>query len=128
MLRTSRPLGCSRNPLAGGGRLGGRCFSLDPIGSRTNACLQSSGSRIVLAPDRVEALLGDAKGHGPGFSVAPPAQQRATGADLFQQPGADELVDGLAKRFARYVCRQVNSAIVTPRSRGQNDVLRIGES
>ena len=51
------------------------------------------GSHIVLDPDYVEALLGDAKGHGSEFSVAPPAQQRATGANLFQQPGADELVD-----------------------------------
>jgi hypothetical protein len=37
------------------------------------------------------------------------------GVDFFQQPSADELIDGLAKSFALNVCRQVNSAIVTPR-------------
>src|SRR5262249_33378174 len=37
-------------------------------------------------------------------------------------------IDRLAKRFARYVCWQVHSAIIAPRSRGQNDALRIGES
>src|SRR5262245_1159553 len=49
-----------------------------------------------------------------------PGQERAIGADLFQQPSADELIHGLAKRFARNVCRQVNSAIIAPRSHGQN--------
>jgi hypothetical protein len=43
-------------------------------------------------------------------------RRRAMGVDFFQQPGVDELIDRLAKRFARYVCRQVNAAIVTPRS------------
>jgi pimeloyl-ACP methyl ester carboxylesterase len=61
-------------------------------------------------------------------SIASPAQQRAMGADLLQQPGADELVHCLAKRFASNVCRQVHSAISTARSRGQNDALRIGEA
>ena len=50
------------------------------------------------------------------------------GVDLFQQPGADELIDGLAKRFTLNVCRQVYSAIIAPRSRGKNGALRIGES
>src|SRR5215831_8226408 len=85
-------------------------------------------NRILRDPDRFEALLGDAKRHGSSFSIAAPAQQRAVGADLFQQPGADELIDRLAKRFARYVCWQVHSAIIAPRSRGENDALRIGES
>ena len=70
-------------------------------------------------PDRFEALIGDAKRHGSSFSIASPAQERALGVDLFQQPSADELIDGLAKSFALNVCRQVNSAIIAPRSRGQ---------
>ena len=82
---------------------------------------------MVLDPDRFEALLGDAKRHGSGFSIASPGQQRAIGADLFQQPSADELIHGLASRFARNVCRQVNSAIIAARSRGQNDELGIVE-
>jgi len=45
------------------------------------------------------------------------------GADLFQ---SDELIHGLLNRFARNVCRQVSSAIIAPRSRGQNDELGIG--
>src|SRR5207247_5013534 len=47
---------------------------------------------------------------------------------LFQQPSADEFIDGLPNRFVRNVCRQINSAIIAPRSRGQNDALHIGES
>src|SRR5262249_53544013 len=47
--------------------------------------------------------------------------------DLFKQPRADELIHGLAKRFARNVCREVNASIIAPRSRGQNDELSIGE-
>ena len=64
---------------------------------------------------------------GPGFSIASPGQERAIGADLFQQPSADELIHGLPNRFARNVCRQVKSAIIASRSRGQNDELGIGE-
>jgi hypothetical protein len=41
------------------------------------------------------------------------------GADLFQQPSADELIDGLAKRFTRNLCRQVNAAIIAPRTEGR---------
>jgi hypothetical protein len=36
-------------------------------------------------------------------------------------------MDGLSNRFVRNVCRQVNAAIIAPRSRGQNDELCIGE-
>src|SRR5262249_38930065 len=67
------------------------------------------------------ASSGDAKRHGSSLSIASPGQERAIGADLFKQPSADELIDGLSNRFVRNVCRQVNSAIIAPRSRGQND-------
>src|SRR5262249_59013406 len=82
---------------------------------------------VILDPDRFEPLLGDAKRHGSSLSIASPAQERAIGADLFKQPSADELTHGLSNRFARNVCRHVNSAIIAPRSRGQNDELGIGE-
>src|SRR5215467_2797738 len=114
-------------PLAGGDDFDCRCFDFGSFGSRPNACLHRSANRIVLDPDRFEALPGDAKRHGPSFSIASPRQERAIGADLFQQPSADELIHGLSNRFARNVCRQVNSAIIAPRSRGQNDALGIGE-
>src|SRR5262245_41460262 len=48
---------------------------------------------------------GDAKRHGSSLRIASPGQQRAIGADLFQQPSADELIHGLSNRFARNVCR-----------------------
>src|SRR5215813_1337349 len=51
-------------------------------------------------------ISGDAKGHGSS------CQERAIGGDLFQQPSADELIHGLAKRFACNVCRQVNSGVI----------------
>src|SRR5262245_44984020 len=47
---------------------------------------------------------------------------------LFKQPRADEPIHCLSNRFGSNVCRQVNSAIIAPRSRGQNDELGIGES
>ena len=98
------------------------------LGSRANACLRSSAHRNILDPDRFEAPLGNAKRHRSSFRIASPGQQRAIGADLFQQPSADELIHGLPNRFARNVCRQVKSAIIASRSRGQNDELGIGES
>src|SRR5262249_13632393 len=42
-----------------------------------------------------EALLGDAKRHGSSFSIASPGQERAIGADLFQQPSAMSLSTAL---------------------------------
>ena len=60
--------------------------------------------------------------------IAAPDQERASGADLLQQAGADELIDNLSGGFAFDVCRQFNSAIIALRSRGQNDELRIGKS
>src|SRR5262249_39223027 len=119
---------CNESPLARGDNLDCRCFDFGPVGGRANACLRRSAHRNSLDPDRFEALFGDAKRHGSSFGIASPGQERAIGADLFQQPSADELIHGLAKRFARNVCRQVDSAIIAPRSRGQNDELGIGES
>src|SRR6516165_7127019 len=52
-----------------------------------------------------------------------PDRERATGADLLQQAGADQLIDNLSGGFAFNVRRQFNSAIVALRSRGQNDEL-----
>ena len=72
--------------------------------------------RRILDGDRFKSLLGDAKGHGSSFNIASPGQERAIGTDLFQQPSTDELIDGLANRFARNVCRQVDSAIIASRS------------
>src|SRR5712671_577019 len=65
-------------------RLGGR--GIEFVGGRANACLHRSAHHLILDPDRFEALLGDAKRHGSGLSIASPGQQRAMGADLFQQP------------------------------------------
>ena len=65
---------------------------------------------------------------GPLFVIASPDRERATGADLLQQAGADELIDDLSGGFAFKVRRQFNSAIIALRSRGQNDELRIGKS
>jgi hypothetical protein len=59
------------------------------------------------------------------FSIAAASHARA---DLFEQPGANERIDGLAKRFTRNVCRQVHSAIIASRSRGQNGALSIRKS
>src|SRR5262249_54757125 len=73
-------------PLTGGDDLGCRCFDFGSFGSRANACLHGSANRIVLDPDRFEALPGDAKRHGSSFSIASPRQEGAIGADLFQQP------------------------------------------
>ena len=53
-------------------------------------------------------------------------RERAVGADLLQQAGADEFIDNRSGRFALDIRWQFNSAIIAPRSRGQNDELRIG--
>jgi hypothetical protein len=92
-----------------------------------DACLLGSG-RLILDIDCFEAVLGDAKRHRSAFVVASPDRERATGADLLQQAGADELIDNLSSGLAFNVCRQFNSAIIALRSRGQNDELRIGKS
>jgi hypothetical protein len=62
------------------------------------------------------------------FVIASPDRERATGADLLQQSGADQLIDNLSGGFPFKVRRQFSSAIIALRSRGQNDELRIGES
>src|SRR5262245_55038384 len=118
---------CNGSPLARGDDFDCRCFDFGQVGGRTNACLRKRAHRSILDPDRFEALLGDAKRHGSSFSIASPGQERAIGADLFQQPSADELIHGLPNRFARNVCRQVNSGIIALRSRRQNDELGISE-
>jgi hypothetical protein len=48
-------------------------------------------------------------------------RERASAADLLQQAGAEELVDNSSGRFALDICRQLNCAIIAPRSRGQDD-------
>src|SRR5262249_26841668 len=111
MPRANGLMRCNGSPLARGDDFDGRCFDFGAVGSRANACLHRRAHRIILDSDCLEALLGDAKRHGSSFSIASPGQQRAIGADLFKQPSADEPIDGLSNRFARNVCRQVNSAI-----------------
>src|SRR6266436_4477842 len=64
---------------------------------------------------------------GPDSASRRQASSEPFGADLFQQPSADELIHDLSNRFARNVCRQVNSAIIAPQSRRQNDELGTGE-
>jgi hypothetical protein len=46
--------------------------------------------------------------------------------NLFQQAGADELIDNLSGGFALNIRRQFKGAIIALRSRGQNDELRMG--
>ena len=94
-----------------------------PVRSGEAGPVRSIGSEPISPLPTERGILRDAKRHGSGFSIASPGQQRAIGADLFQQPSADEPIHGVSKRFARNVCRQVNSAIIALRSRGQNDEL-----
>ena len=94
MLLPSRLLRCNGNPLGGGDDLGCRCFDFVG-GSRADACLLGSGLRLSVDVDRFEALLGDAKRHRPSFVIASPDRERAGGADLLQQAGADELIGSL---------------------------------
>jgi hypothetical protein len=70
--------------------------------------------------------LGDAQCHRSTVVIASPDRERAVGADLLQQAGADEFIDNRSGRFALDIRWQFNSAIIAPRSRGQNDELRIG--
>src|SRR6266851_2193043 len=126
MLFASGLLCCNGTPLAGGDGVGRRC--LDFAGaSRADARLLGNGRRLILDIDRFEAGLGDAKRHRSAFVIAAPDRERATGADLLQQAGADQLIDNLSGGFALKVRRQFNSAIIALRSRGQNDELRIGK-
>ena len=128
MLLPSGLLRRNGNLLAGGDGLGCRCFDFARDRSRADACLLGSGHRLILDIDRFEAVLGDAKRHRSTFVIASPDRERASGADLLQQAGADELIDSLSGGFALDVRRQFNSAIIALRSRGQNDELRIGKS
>jgi hypothetical protein len=94
---------------------------------RAGAGLLGSGHHLILDVDRLEAVLGDAKRHRPTVVIASPDRERTSGADLLQQAGADELIDNLSGGFALDIRRQFNSAIIAPRSRGQNDELRVGK-
>jgi len=87
-----------------------------------------TGYRLIPDIDGFEALLGDAKRHRPSFVIASPDRERATGADLLQQAGADQLIDSLSSGFTFAIRRQFNAAVIALRSRGQNDELRIGQS
>src|SRR5260370_5287816 len=128
MMLLARGLLCRNgNSLAGGDGVGRRC--LDFAGeSRADACVLGSGRHVILDIDRCEAGLGDAKRHRSAVVIASPDRERATGADLLQQAGADELIDNFSGGFAFDVRRQFNSTIVPLRSCGQNDELRIGKS
>jgi hypothetical protein len=69
------------------------------------------------------------RGHRALVVIASLDRERATGADLFQQAGADQLIDNLSGGgFSFEVRRQFNSAIIALRSRGQNHQLGIGKS
>src|SRR6516225_6392519 len=126
MLLTSGLLCCNRNLLAGGDSFGCRRFDFAGRG-RVGPRLLESGRRLIFDFDRFEAGLGDAKRRRSAVVIASPDRERATGADLLQQAGADQLIDNLSGGFAFKVRRQFNSAIVALRSRGQNDELRIGK-
>jgi hypothetical protein len=116
MPRANGRLGCNGSPLAGGYNLDRGYFDFGPARRRASACLHRSAHCIILDPHRFEALLGDPKRHGASFNIASPGQERAIGADLFQQPSADDSIHGLSNRFARNGCREVNSAIIAQRS------------
>jgi hypothetical protein len=126
MLLTSGLLCCNGNLLTGGDSFGCRRFDFAGRG-RVGPRLLESGRRLIFDIDRFEAGLGDAKRHRSAVVIASPDRERATGADLLQQAGADQLIDNLSGGFAFNVRRQFNSAIVALRSRGQNDELRIGK-
>jgi hypothetical protein len=64
--RANRRLGCNGSPLARGDDFDCRCFDFGPVASRANACLRRSAHRIILDPDCLEALLGDAEDSTPG--------------------------------------------------------------
>ena len=128
MLLPGGLLRCNNNLLAGGDGLGCRYFDFAPRDRiRAGAGLLGSGHRLILDIDRIEAVLRDAKRHRSTVVIAAPDRERAGGADLLQQAGADELIDNLSGGFAFDVRRQFNSAIIALRSRGQNDELRVGK-
>jgi hypothetical protein len=116
MLLTSGLLGRNRTSPAGNDDLGCRGFHFAGE-NRPDACLLESGYCLIFDIDRFEALLGDAKRHRSSFVIAAPDRERATGADLLQQAGADELIDNLSGRFALDIRRQFNAAIIALRSR-----------
>src|SRR5258708_287983 len=127
MLLTSGLLCRDGNPLAGGSGFG--CRRLDcASGGRADTCFPWSGRRLILHIDRFEAVLSDAKRYRSALVIASPDRERATGVDLLQQAGADQLINNLSGGSAFKVRRQFNSAIIALRSCGQNDELRIGES
>jgi hypothetical protein len=128
MLLPSALLRCNGNLLAGGDGLGCRSFGIARDRIRTGAGLLGSGHHLIPDGDRIEAVLGDAKRHRSTFVIAAPDWERTRGANLLQQTGADELIDSLSGGFSIDIRRQFNSAIIAPRSCGQNDELRIGES
>ena len=71
-----------------------------------------SDHRLIPGVDRFEPVLRDAKRHRAAFVVASPDRKRASGADLLQQAGADELINNLSGGFAFDVRRRFNSAII----------------
>src|SRR5229473_8515719 len=127
MLFTSGRLCRNGNPLAGGESFCCRWFDFAG-GGRADARLLGSSRHVIVDIDRCEAGLGDAKRHRSAVVIASPDRERATGADLLQQAGADQFVDDLSGGLALDVRRQFNSAIIALRSRGKNDELRIGKS
>ena len=95
---------------------------------KTAVVLLGRGHRLVRSIDGCEASACDAKRDRSAFAIASPDRQRATGPNLFQQAGADQLSDDLSGGFVLNIRRQFNAAIVALRSRRENDELGIGES
>src|SRR5271165_5977738 len=115
------------NPLAGGDCSGGRSRDF-ASGNKAAVVLLGRGHRLVRSIDGCEASACDAKRDRSAAVIVSPDRERATGLNLFQQAGADELIDDLSGGSALNVRRQFNAAIFALRSRGQNDELGIGES
>ena len=115
---------CRNGHLLAGGCASSRSRDF-AIGEAT-VVLLGRGYPLVRSIDGREASACDAKGDRSALVIASPDRQRATGPNLFQQAGADQLSDDLSGGFVLNIRRQFNAAIFALRSRRENDefVLR----
>src|SRR5258708_12396493 len=110
MLLMSGLLCRNGNPLAGGAGFG--CSRLACVSrSRADARLLGSGHHRIPDADRFEAGLGDPKRHRCAVVIASPDRERATGTDLLQQAGVDDLVANLSRGFSFAIPPHFNSPI-----------------
>ena len=86
------------NHAGGAGRsLGSRGSSRDLVsGSKAALVLLRLSHRLVRSIDGCEASACDAKRNRSAFVIASPDRERATGPNLFQQAGTDQLSDDLS--------------------------------